>query len=282
MKLEELSAGAALTKKERTVLEYLTAHREAAAVMTSTELARAAGVGDTSVIRLSRTLGFDSFRSFRRFLQEEAITVTKCLNQSNLPYEKLRNADSLAREEIPGAVRTLYSNRAAGDLADNGDEKYLAAAELIMRAEKRYIAGFRNTAGLADYFTTVLSHVLPDVRNVNRRDGFEDEAISMGEKDVLLLFSLPRYSGNALTVAEMAVQSGCPIVAFTDSLASPVAASARYTIVNQVDSYSFANSVSSLILSLEILVTLIGKMAGDAGSERLKRLDAYLSKSGLY
>lgn len=282
MRLEEMAGNVCLTKKERLVLDFLTAHREEAAVMTSTELARAAGVGDTSVIRLSRTLGFDSFRAFRRFLQEDAIAVTASLNRSHLPYEKVKNADALPPEDIPGAVRTLYTNRAAGDLAENGDRKYLDIANLIMNADKKYIAGFRNTAGLADYFTTVLSHVLPEVRNVNRRDGFEDEAINMGERDVLLLFSLPRYSKNALTVAGMAARADCPIVAFTDSAASPVAADARYTVVNQVDSYSYANSVSSLVLSLEILITLIGKLAGERGRERLERLDAYLSETGLY
>ena len=51
---------------------------------------------------------------------------------------------------------------------------------MLIGAEKNILRAFRNTAGLADYFTAVLSHVLENVRNVNRRDGFEDEAIDMG------------------------------------------------------------------------------------------------------
>lgn len=264
------------------IFDYVLRHREEAAVMTGAELAEAAGVGDTTVIRLARTLGFDSLKSFRRFLQEEALSVKQALNRSELPYEKIKNADCLALEEIPDAVRRQHASRAACDQVANGDDKYLRIAGMLIGAEKKYIAGFRNTAGLADYFTAVLSHVLENVRNVNRRDGFEDEAIDMGERDVLILFSLPRYSGHALTVAEMARRAGCPVIAFTDSVSSPVAKGAGITVVNQVDSFSFANSISSLALSMEIIVTLVGKLSGEKGRRRLEKLDEYMTKTGLY
>ena len=247
MKLEEMAVTVNLSKKEQMIFDYVLRHREEAAVMTGAELAEAAGVGDTTVIRLARTLGFDSLKSFRRFLQEEALSVKQALNRSELP-----------------------------------DDKYLRIAGMLIGAEKKYIAGFRNTAGLADYFTAVLSHVLENVRNVNRRDGFEDEAIDMGERDVLILFSLPRYSGHALTVAEMARRAGCPVIAFTDSVSSPVAKGAGITVVNQVDSFSFANSISSLALSMEIIVTLVGKLSGEKGRRRLEKLDEYMTKTGLY
>lgn len=282
MKLEEMAVTVNLSKKEQMIFDYVLRHREEAAVMTGAELAEAAGVGDTTVIRLARTLGFDSLKSFRRFLQEEALSVKQALSRSELPYEKIKNADCLAVEEIPDAVRRQHASRAACDQVANGDDKYLRIAGMLIGAEKKYIAGFRNTAGLADYFTAVLSHVLENVRNVNRRDGFEDEAIDMGERDVLILFSLPRYSGHALTVAEMARRAGCPVIAFTDSVSSPVAKGAGITVVNQVDSFSFANSISSLALSMEIIVTLVGKLSGEKGRRRLEKLDEYMTKTGLY
>lgn len=282
MKLEEMAGTVQMSKKEQIIFDYIRLHRDEAAVMTGTELARAAGVGDTSVIRLARTLGFENFKSFRRFLQEEALSLKQALGRSELPYEKIKNADGLAANEIPDAIRRQYASRAACDQVENGDEKYLKIAEMIIGAETKYIAGFRNTAGLADYFTTVLSHVLENVRNVNRRDGFEDEAMDMGERDVLVLFSLPRYSLHALTVAEMARRAGCPVIAFTDSISSPVAKDAGITVVNQVDSFSFANSITSLALSMEIIVTLVGKLSGEKGRRRLEKLDEYMTKTGLY
>lgn len=53
-------------------------------------------------------------------------------------------------------------------------------------------------------------------------------------------------------------------------------------MVNQVDSFSFANSISSLALSMEIIVTLVGKLSGEKGRRRLEKLDEYMTKTGLY
>ena len=281
-KIETLALRAELTKQEQAVFRYLMEHREQAAVMTSSELARAAEVGDTSVIRLARTLGFENFKAFRRQLQTEALEVSQKLENSHLPYEKIRSADRLRAEEIPEAIRRQFASRAACDQIENGDGKYLEAAGLLLKARRRFVAGFRNTAGLADYFTTVMSHVLPEVRNINRRDGFEDGAADMEEGDVLVLFSLPRYSRHAITAAEIAAEAGCPIIAVTDSTLSPVAEHASVTITNRVDSLSFANSVSSMVLSMEILITLAGKMTGEDGRKRLERLDSYMEETGLF
>ena len=63
---------------------------------------------------------------------------------------------------------------------------------------------------------------------------------------------------------------------------SPVAKGAGITVVNQVDSFSFANSISSLALSMEIIVTLVGKLSGEKGRRRLEKLDEYMTKTGLY
>lgn len=91
MKLEEMAGTVNLSKKEQMIFDYVLRHREEAAVMTGAELAEAAGVGDTTVIRLARTLGFDSLKSFRRFLQEEALSVKQALSRSDLfPMRRLK------------------------------------------------------------------------------------------------------------------------------------------------------------------------------------------------
>ena len=139
MKLEEMAVTVNLSKKEQMIFDYVLRHREEAAVMTGAELAEAAGVGDTTVIRLARTLGFDSLKSFRRFLQEEALSVKQALNRSELPYEKIKNADCLALEEIPDAVRRQHASRAACDQVANGDDKYLRIAGCSLGQKKNIL-----------------------------------------------------------------------------------------------------------------------------------------------
>lgn len=282
MTLEERGYTAKLTKNEKLIYEFILRNKDKACFMTSTAIARELGVGDTSVIRLSRTLGFSNFTEFRKAIQEEALTSGNLSGISHVPYEKKQKADAIELTEIPSLVRQNFMQKAELDFANNKDGKYHETAEMIVSAEKKYIAGFRNTAGLADYFATILSHVLPNVRRVNHKDGFEDEAIDMGEKDILILFSLPRYSKNASIVLEIAREARCCIVVLTDKITAPITEGAAKVIVNDIESVSFANSISGMVLSMEILISLISKISGQKGRERLKTLDKYMSKTGLY
>ncbi len=282
MTLEERGYAVKLTKNEKIIYEFVLRNKDKACFMTSTALARELGVGDTSVIRLSRTLGFSSFTEFRKAIQAEALSNGNLASLSHVPYEKKQKADAIALTEIPSLVRQNFIRKADLDFVNNTDGKYQETAEMIVTAEKKYIAGFRNTAGLADYFATILSHVLPNIRRVNHKDGFEDEAIDMGEKDILILFSLPRYSQNAAIVLEIAQKAHCRIVVLTDKITAPITAGAAKVIVNDIESVSFANSIAGMVLSMEILISLISKISGQQGRERLKTLDKYMAKTGLY
>ena len=59
-----------LPKKQRILCQYLALNYERVGVMTVAELARAAGVGTTTVMRLVQTLGYDSFSAFKRTLAD--------------------------------------------------------------------------------------------------------------------------------------------------------------------------------------------------------------------
>ena len=282
MTIEERGYPVRLTKNEKLIYEFILRNKEKACFKTSTAIAAELGVGDTSVIRLSRTLGFSNFAEFRKAIQEEALAKGNLSGISHVPYEKKEKTDIIELTEIPSLVRQNFMKKSEMDFIHNDDRKYQETAEMIVTAEKKYIAGFRNTSGIADYFSTILSHVLPHVRRINQKDGFEDEAIDMSEKDILILFSLPRYSKNASIVLKIAQEAHCPIIVFTDKLTAPVTTGAAKVIVNDIDSVSFANSISGMVLSIEILISLISKISGQAGRERLKILDTYMSETGLY
>ena len=57
-----------LPKKQRILFNYLAINYERIGVMTVAELAKDAGVGTTTVLRLIQNLGFDSFPAFKRAL----------------------------------------------------------------------------------------------------------------------------------------------------------------------------------------------------------------------
>lgn len=68
--MKELLHSAHLTKTQRIIAEYVLDNASEACFMTSTEIALKLGVSESSVIRFSRTIGFDGFMDFQKALQK--------------------------------------------------------------------------------------------------------------------------------------------------------------------------------------------------------------------
>lgn len=282
MTIEERGYSANFTKIEQIIFEFIINNKERACFLTVSDIAQELNIGDTSVIRLAKTLGFNSFGQFKKALQSEVAEKNQQRSIGNIPYEKIKNVNALKIDELANVVRENYIKKAEKDLNANHDKKYMDIVHLLLHGNNKYVAGFRNSSGMAEYFSTILSHILPHVRSVNKIGGFEDDLIDLTPDDIVVIFSFPRYSQNALMVLEMAKDVGCKIIVFTDKLTSPLANGANKVVVNDVDSLSFANSFSSVMLSIEIITTLVSKLNEKQGAERLKHLDCYLDRTGQY
>ncbi|NME35073.1 MULTISPECIES: MurR/RpiR family transcriptional regulator [Fusobacterium] len=281
MTIEERIKGAKLTKNEKKVLEFILQNIDRACYMTSSEIAKELNLGDTSVIRMAKSLGFLGYGEFKKRLTVEMLEKTSTKINPNLPFEKIKVTDSIELEKIPELVYQNIQYNLLNDYNRNTPNNYIEVAKKIVNSNKVYVAGFRNTYGFANYFSTILSHIIPGVIQFNNI-GFEDLAIDMNEKDLLVLFSLPRYSQNALQITKIAKECKCPIVVITNQLISPVTEGANYVLTHNINSLSFANSVVGISLTMEILISLINKLAGEKGKKRLEKLEEYISKSKMF
>ncbi len=109
------------------------------------------------------------------------------------------------------------STRAAGLLADP--------------ARTVFAMGGRITHVLADYFTSLMTVVRPEVTLLSDSSTTWPPALlDMKQGDVLLVFDIRRYENAVLQVAEMAKEQGAEIILITDRWVSPAAAHARHTL----------------------------------------------------
>lgn len=69
--LRETINNANLTKTQKMIARYVLDNSADACFMTSTEIALKLGVSESSVIRFSRSLGFDGFMDFQKSLRKD-------------------------------------------------------------------------------------------------------------------------------------------------------------------------------------------------------------------
>ncbi|HIW84768.1 MAG TPA: MurR/RpiR family transcriptional regulator [Candidatus Dorea gallistercoris] len=282
--LQELIHNANLTKTQKTIAEFILDNSSEACFMTSTEIAERLAVSESSVIRFSRSLGFAGFMDFQKALRKSYQGKVLSISSSiTVPSQRAAKASKLGKDS---EYIQLHFNNAAQNLEtvflNNTSASFEEAADLIIKARRRYIVASRGNACLGDYFLLYLKHMLPNVETTASSSISPiDHICSITKDDCLIVFSFPRYSSVDRSAVEMAREAGARIVLLTDKPSALLAPYASAMITVPVDSSTFFNSMVAPQFAAEILLDVISRK-GKGIEKRLKKIDRYLEELGNY
>lgn len=285
---EELRAklmGVKLTKKEKLIAEFILDHFAEACFITSTEIARRLQVSDSSVIRFTRTLGYTGFMDFQRSIRK---TYTERINSVSdnitVPSERLKL--SISKLDQSDIVESYFSNvlqNLKTCINQNDTLAFERAASLIAGSKRKFIVTSRANSCVGDMMLLLLKHLLPDVYETSHPAlNVIDHLCDITENDCIIAVSFPRYSEMDLLAAQMAYEAGAKIILITDKASAPLAKYATQLLTVSVDSNTFFNSYVAVLFTMELLCSLISKKMGYSTETKLRLIDKYLSKVGLY
>lgn len=101
--LQKLIISAQLTPKEKEVADYVLENLQKCCFMTSTELAGVLNVSYSSVIRLTKTLGFTGYPDFQNFLRESYAEQSRDVDAGILiPAERI---EAIKKKEHKATVQ---------------------------------------------------------------------------------------------------------------------------------------------------------------------------------
>ncbi len=285
---EELRAqlmGVKLTKKEKLIAEFVLDHFAEACFITSTEIAKRLCISDSSVIRFTRTLGYTGFMDFqkaiRKMYTERKNSVSE---QITVPSERLKL--SIGKLDENNIMESYFSNvmQNLESCVDNNDTiDFERAAGLIVGSKRKFIVTSRANSCIGDMLLLLLKHLLPDVYETSHPAlNVIDHLCDITENDCIIAVSFPRYSEMDLLAAQMAYEAGAKIILITDKASSPLAQYATQLLTVSVESNTFFNSYVGVLFTMELLCSFISKKMGYSTEAKLKLIDRYLSKVGLF
>ncbi len=146
------------------------------------------------------------------------------------------------------------------------------AVEDIMAAESVYIIGARSCEPLAEFFGYYLRLVKKNVQVVktgNTNELFE-QMMYIGEGDVAIGISFPRYSMRTLKAMEFANNRNAKVITLTDSVHSPMN---LYSSCNLIARSDMASIVDSLVAPLSVINALIVALCMKKQGEVAKTLE---------
>ena len=112
-------------------------------------------------------------------------------------------------------------------------------------------------------------------------DMFE-QLLRVGEGDVVIGISFPRYSTRSVRALEFARDQGATVVALTDSELSPLYDTANYRLLAKSDMASFADSLVAPLSVINALIVAVGRKKSDEVTATFRRLEQIWDEYQVY
>lgn len=228
-----------MSKGQKLLANYTMENYPKVAFMTASKLGETVGVSESTVVRFANSLGFSGYPKFQDALQElikTKLTTVERVEMANRDYSTdSKILENVLKADIDNIKETL----------DTLEEKsYEKAVNTIISAKKLYIMGLRSSIYVAKYLGYYLNYILDDVIIVRMDMGEPvEQMIKLGEGDVLIVISFPRYSKKTLQVAEFAKERGAKVIALTDSYNAPTAKISDVIVTVKNNMVSFVDSL---------------------------------------
>ncbi|MEW9123108.1 MAG: MurR/RpiR family transcriptional regulator [Thermotaleaceae bacterium] len=266
-----------LSKGQKLIAEYITNNYDKAAFMTASKLGNKVGVSESTVVRFANTLGYDGYPKLQRELQE--LIKTKLTTVQRLEMSKdYSNEGAVLKKVLKADMDNIRATIEEIDV-----EVFQKVVDGIHSAKKIYILGLRTSSTLAEYLGFYLNLIHDSVKVVSLgvSDVFE-QMLRVGEGDLVIGISFPRYSSNTLDVLKFTKEQGALVVGITDSQVSPIASIADYTLTARSHMATFVDSLVAPLSLINALVVAIGMRERDEITSTFDRLEKIWEKHNVY
>lgn len=268
------------SKSQRQIAKYIIENYDKAAYMNAVKLAGIVGVSESTVVRFASMLGYDGYPGMKKALQEmirNRLTSVQRIEVAN---------DIIGTRDILTSVLTSDIDKIKQTLEEVDKQAFDQAVDMICNAKRLYILGLRASACLSSFMGFYMNFIFENVRIVNDtyvNEPFE-QIMNIGEGDVFIAISFPRYSKETIKVMKYASNRHASTLAITDNAVSPISDLADVKLYAKSDMASFLDSIVAPLSLINALMVAVATRAGSGGnlSEAFHRLESVWEEYDVY
>jgi DNA-binding MurR/RpiR family transcriptional regulator len=266
-----------LSKGQKLIAEYILKHYDKAAFMTAAKLGVSVGVSESTVVRFANELGYSGYPKLQKALQE--LIKTKLTTVQRI---ELTNDFTSEESALKGVLKSDMENLRA-TLEKINNKTFTDVVRSIFAAKKIYIIGLRSSTALAEFLGFYLNIILDNVKIVayGISDIFE-QILNVGEDDLVIGIGFPRYANRTIEALSFAQSRNAKVVAITDSLLSPLASKADYTLIAQSNMASFVDSLVAPLSVINALIIAVGMREKEKISTTFADLESIWEEYNVY
>ena len=266
------------SKGQKRIGNFIISHYDKAAFMTAAKLGEAVGVSESTVVRFATELGYDGYPELQHALQEMIRNRLTTVQRIEITSDRMSNADVLTK------ILNMDIEKIRRTLEDTSSEEFNKVADTIVSARHIYILGVRSSASLASFLSFYFYKIFDNVRNVATSSTSEvfEQIMNIGEGDVFIALTFPRYSKRTIKAAKYAHDKGATVIAFTDSHSAPIIEYSDRILLARSDMASFADSLVAPLSLINALIVAIGIRRRNEISATFSQLERIWSEYEVY
>ena len=266
------------SKGQKRIANFILDSYDKAAFMTASKLGKRVGVSESTVVRFAAELGYDGYPDMQRSLQKmirNRLTTVQRIEVTN---------DRLGDQDLLSMVLQSDIEKIRLTLEELDRESFDRAVDAIIAAKRIYIIGVRSSASIATFLSFYFNLIFGNVVEVTANTASEvfERLLRVGEGDVVVGVSFPRYSSRTVQAMNFARDRGACTVAITDSEASPLAPICTYTLKARSDMASFVDSLVAPLSLVNALLVAVSQKRNEDLAHTFQTLEQIWEEYGIY
>lgn len=266
------------SKGQKKIAGFILESYDKAAFMTASRLGQKVGVSESTVVRFASELGYDGYPDMQRSLQKlirNRLTTVQRIEVTN---------DRLGDQDLLSMVLQSDIDKIRLTLEELDRESFNRAVDAIVSARKIYIIGVRSSASIASFLHFYFNLIFDNVTLVSANTASEifESLLRVGEGDVVIGVSFPRYSSRTVQAMSFARDRGATTIAITDGEGSPLAIISRYTLIARSDMASFVDSLVAPLSLVNALLVAVSRRENDELARTFRTLEDIWEEYNVY
>lgn len=268
--------GRPLSKGHRRIAEYIAQHYAQAMFMTAAALGAECGISESTVVRFATAMGYEGYPELREAL-------ASLVRQRLTSEQRFAIASNLSEDAVLSTVLHNDQQNIRKTVEALSQEDFDEVVSRLLGARRIYVMGLRSAAPLAQFLYLYLHQILDEVILVQNTLGDVFEEIArIGNQDVLIGISFPRYSSRTLEGMRFARQNGAQVIGLTDGEMSPLREVSDVCLCACTDMASFVDSLAAPMSVINALIVSVGLRRREELSVHFKRLEDIWNAHSVY
>lgn len=266
------------SKGQKRIAAFIQESYDKAAFMTASKLGKTVNVSESTVVRFAAELGYEGYPAMQKALQEMIRSKLTSIQRIEVTNDRIGDQDVLSM------VMQSDIDKIHMTMEEINREDFTGAVDAIVEAKRIYILGVRSSVAVSSFLGFYFNLIFDNVVQVHSNSASEmfEQLLRVEEGDVVIGVSFPRYSRRTVQALHFARDRKAKVIAITDSLASPLAASATHTLVAKSDMASFVDSLVAPLSMVNALIVAVSRKKKEDLSRTFETLEQIWDEYEVY